>query len=247
VSTPNGENQPTPLARTKTEVLEHLLRTGEIVRTIQPPNGTLMGAFERFMAFVELDSGLIAVVKMGANPGALDAVRREVAAYELCKVLGLALVPPTVLRLHKSGDRIVEISVQLYVQGLDYAPADFTNVADEELCDAAAFELAACQIDRQDRNWGILHGGDGDHLVFFDNTWTFDLEPPDMTLPELAGWTPGTPLSSIYDWAQAQLGGPNFKLLERLLRTDALKVLEPYLTPEEIAAIARRARGENAA
>lgn len=223
-------DEPPARRRSGYEILELEMRS-KILRTI---TGKLeSGASSAYTFHVLLENGMQAVVKAATTDGAAEAVRREVASYEVAKLLGLTVVPPTVMRLHPSGDRLVKMSTQLYVHGVDHR-ADFSAVPEQEIRDAAAFELATCQIDRQVRNWGVVHDADGDQLVFYDNTWSFDLMPPDLTLPELRGWRPGTPLSMIYVYAMMRLGGPNLELLQRLLEPDATRSLEPYLTVDEI-------------
>lgn len=241
---------PLHLRRSEADVIEHELRTLEIG---PPQRGRLKKKGAQGAVSAQLANGLWVVIKVGGpDEWRTDAVNNDVATYEVAKILGLSIVPPTVLRswpesfpAWPSGEPPM-ISVRLHIEGDEIAA--FTGVSDDDLCDAAALELATCQIDRLDNNWFVTHEEGQDRIHLIDNAASFDWKHiPNETALRRAGWRPGTPRSSVYDWVQAHLSGPNFRLLERLEDSAVARKLSPYLSPQQIENMRRRARGESAA
>ncbi len=147
--------------------------------------------------------------------------RREVAAYELSKLLEWDLIPPTVLRDGPLG----EGSVQLFIEA-DFSEHYFTLYEREELHEQLVrffiFDVIANNTDRKSGH--ILIEGDS-KLWGIDNGLTFHEDPKLRTVIWDFGGTPVD--SSITE----DLG----RILDRL---DI--VFREMLTQEEIKALRRR-------
>ena len=153
--------------------------------------------------------------------------RREVAAYELSKVLGWPRVPPTVVREkapHGTG------AMQLFIDadrrhflGENRAHGDtWIRVAlFDVIINNADRKSGHCLFDRQDRVWVIDHG------------LTFHIEPKLRTV--------------IWDFAGRPLPESLCGDVERTLadveRGDLRKALEQLLSPAEVRTLKRRMRG----
>jgi hypothetical protein len=206
------------------EVVE-LLSAGELVLTGRmrwSSNATFLG---------ELEGGGLVVYKPRAGERPLwdfptgTLCQREVAAFELSRLLGWGVVPPTVLRDGPHG----EGSVQLFI---DHDPDEHYLTLRDDHADAfrlfAAFDVAANNADRKSGHcllattgevWGIDHG-----LTFHD-------EPKLRTV--------------IWDYAGERLPPEALDDLCRvaeLIRCEdaAAAPLRALLHPDEVDAVARR-------
>jgi len=150
--------------------------------------------------------------------------KREVAAYELARALGWALVPPTVRREGPLGDG----SLQLYV------PADFEQhyftlresaEHHERLKRICAFDLIANNADRKSGH--CLLGEDG-AIYAIDNGLCFHVEPKLRTV--------------IWDFGDEPVPPAVLKDLERLAARPLPPPFPELLAPAECQAVVKRAR-----
>lgn len=151
--------------------------------------------------------------------------RREIAAFELSRLLGWPIVPPTI---HRVDGPFGEGSLQQFV-ACDFTEHYFTlrdsGQHDTGLRRIAAFDLLMNNADRKGGHillgtegqlWAIDNGlsfGDGERLRTV--MWDFAAEP--------------LPLELLPD-------------IETLTRPGALEPLCAWLAPDEVAAVAARAR-----
>ena len=148
--------------------------------------------------------------------------RREVASYELSKLLGWDLVPPTIVRDGPHGIG----SLQIYVTPLaDDEGSHFWRKRDldvermvlfDHITNNADRKIGHCLRDERGKVWGIDHG------------LTFNVQPKLRTvLWQYAG-------CEISD--QLQMDLVDLQIRE----TDVRGALRPYLSPVEIEAFFRR-------
>lgn len=147
---------------------------------------------------------------------------REAAAWVLSDVLGLGIVPETIVRVDGP---LGPGSFQRFVPA-DFSEHYFTLMEDESHHDAlmtiAAFDLVANQADRKSGH--CLLGEDG-RIYAIDNGLCFHVEPKLRTVM----WDfAGAPFPAAVASALSGMSG-----LERLC---------PFLSDAEIAAIGKRAR-----
>ncbi len=149
--------------------------------------------------------------------------RREVAAYELSKLLGWDLIPPTILRDGPLG----EGSVQLFIEA-DFAEHYFTLYEREDLADQLIrffiFDVIANNTDRKSGH--ILLEGQS-KLWGIDNGLTFHEDPKLRTV--------------IWDFGGQSIDPSITEDLERILEKLEATFRE-ILSPEEIKALRRRIR-----
>lgn len=173
------------------------------------------------------ETGLEAIVKpemapdhnAGANTG---VAKREAAAYDMAKALGLPLVPPTVLRTWTG----MIVSAQLEVPGAADG-GDLALVDPAEVRAAAALDVLMDPADRLGNNWMTYDCAEcsSHHLLLIDNSWCFDWVPPS---PD----TEFDPLGSdLVSYAVDNLGGPDPAVLRSAvdsatLRTSLLRSLD---------------------
>ena len=151
--------------------------------------------------------------------------QREVAAFELSRILGWEIVPPTVARTDAP---LGEGSLQQFVDS-DFSQHYFTlrdvDTYDAELRRIATFDLLANNADRkgghvllaEDRRlWGIDHG-----LCF-------------ATGPRLR--------TVMWDYAGEPVPRDLLPAIERLTDRDALGPLAPLLDEDELDELMRRAK-----
>lgn len=126
-----------------------------------------------------LDGGVAVVGKLADEqpPGMEVVVRHEAAAWVTARVLGWShLCSATVLReleSIKTGEP-VEASVQVIWPSFEWlVPLD--RVADEELWQAAIFDVLVLQSDRAGNNWGGVGPGDVPRLKLVDHAYTHGL------------------------------------------------------------------------
>jgi uncharacterized repeat protein (TIGR03843 family) len=153
--------------------------------------------------------------------------RREVAAWLISEALGWALVPPTVFRENAPlGDG----SLQFFVEHEpDYHFFNFTPEDRQRLKPAAAFDVLINNADRKGGHFIV----DGDrHIWLIDHGICFHEDPKLRTvLWDFGGEAiPAEVCAALGDFrAQLQPG------------SELSLSLEKYLSPRELAALARRA------
>ena len=151
--------------------------------------------------------------------------KREVAAYELARALGWALVPPTVRREGPLGDG----SLQLYVPA-DFEQHYFTLREDaahrERLESICVFDLVANNADRKSGH--CLLGEDG-VIYAIDNALTFHAEPKLRTV--------------IWEFGGEPIPGDLLRDVRRFLGAGLPEPLQELLEPAEREALLVRAAG----
>ncbi|MBW3536872.1 MAG: SCO1664 family protein [Actinobacteria bacterium] len=151
--------------------------------------------------------------------------RREVAAFELARILGWEIVPPTVIR---SDAPLGEGSLQFFVNS-DFTQHYFTlrdaGKYDRELRRIATFDLLANNADRK-----------GGHILLAENgqLWGIDHGLCFASSPHLR--------TVMWDFADEPAPAELLDDIARLTEPGALKPLEPLLDPPEVDAVAERAR-----
>ena len=197
--------------------------------------GVLQGASNyTFLARLEphLPSGLMAVYKPARGESPLwdfeagTLYRREVAAYELSKVLGWPRIPPTVVR--KQAQHGIG-AVQLFIQADRRHFLDEQSAHPDRWAEVALFDVITnnadrksghCLFDAEDRVWVIDHG-----LTFHVDQklrtviWDFSGEP----LP-------------------AQFCGDVERAMIDLEKGQLAETLRDLLSPAEVRALKRRLR-----
>jgi uncharacterized repeat protein (TIGR03843 family) len=210
--------------------LESLLANGEISLTGQ----FVWGSNYTFLARVSGEGGEIAAVYKPARgerplwdfpPGTLAA--REVAAYLASRALGWDLVPPTVLRPDGPAG---PGSLQLFV---DADPErHYFTFSDEEkqrLRPVVAFDIL---INNADRKGGHVLLSPGGHIWLIDHGVCFHQDDKLRTV--------------IWDFAGERIPRELLDDIERfraglVAGGTARQGLSPYLAPEELRALERRA------
>lgn len=151
---------------------------------------------------------------------------REVAAYQVSELLGWQLVPPTIYR---DNGPLGPGSLQLYVDhDENYHFFNFTPEDRQRLRPTAIFDFITNNADRKGGH--ILKGDDG-HLWLIDHGICFHEDPKLRTV--------------IWDFAGEPLPEDLCADLQRFRETlipdhAGYAALEPYLSPREITALARR-------
>ena len=151
--------------------------------------------------------------------------RREIAAFELSRILGWEMVPPTLARPDAP---LGEGSLQLFVDS-DFTQHYFTlrdgGAHHDELRRIAVFDLLANNADRKAGH--VLLAEDG-HLWGIDHGLCFSPQHHLRTV--------------MWDFAGEPIPAPLLDDARRLTNRDALAPLEPWLDREEVDAVADRAR-----
>src|SRR6202171_341591 len=178
-------------------------------------------------------AGLLAVYKPARGESPLwdfeagTLYQREVAAYELSKVLGWPQVPPTVVREH--GPHGVG-AVQLFIDADRRHFLEEQTSRRETWAQVALFDVITnnadrksghCLFDADDKVWVIDHG------------LTFHVDPK---LRSVIWAFSGEPLP-------ADLCGDVERALRELEKGDLASALEPLLSPAEVKTLKRRLRG----
>jgi hypothetical protein len=154
--------------------------------------------------------------------------KREVAAYLVSQALNWNLVPPTVLR---ANGPYGEGSLQAYRE-LDLTRNYFVlrESAPDRLRTVAVFDLLA---NNADRKAGHVALDRANQLWLIDHGLCFHAEPKMRTVIwDYAGEQIPAPLVEAAGWLAGQLQG----------KTDLRRALGRLLSPEEIAALKRRAQ-----
>ena len=146
---------------------------------------------------------------------------REVAAYQLSETLGLHIVPFTIYRddgPHGAG------SLQQFIEyDIEYHYFNFTEEDKEKLRPVAFFDLLANNADRKGGH--VFFEEDTQKLFAIDHGICFNEEDKLRTV--------------LWDFAGEKI--PD-ELLAPLSQTDSwYNIFEPYLSPNEITALIRRA------
>ena len=150
--------------------------------------------------------------------------RREIAAFELSRLLGWEMVPPTILRPDAP---LGEGSLQLFLDS-DFAQHYFTlrdaGKHDAELRRIATFDLLANNTDRKGGH--ILLASDG-HLWGIDHGLCFS---PDHYMRTV-----------MWDYAGEPIPTELTEAIRRICDRQVLRPLEKFLDGKEVDAITARA------
>ncbi len=153
--------------------------------------------------------------------------RREVAAYLVSEALGFHFVPYTTLR--EDGPFYGEGSLQQYIEyDPEYHYFSFSQEDKERLRPVAFFDLLVNNADRKGSH--VLIEKDTDKLWVIDHGICFHEEDKLRTV--------------IWDFAGKPIPGELCGKLHTLLsgNSSLLTDLRPYLSPQEITALTRRAK-----
>lgn len=218
----------TPLPMTEADALE-LLIDSEITASKLIP----WGSNYSFAVAVETADGReqLAVYKPRAGEAPLydfpegTLYLREVASYQLSKLLGWDIVPPTVIREGPHGIGSVQLYVEPMTESADWDPRRYWGnctleierlVLFDHIANNADRKLSHCLRDTQGKVWGIDHG-----LTFNE-------------IPKLR--------TALWQFVGAEIHSDLWADLQRIsLAEQATRELfEPYLASAEIEALMRR-------
>jgi hypothetical protein len=167
---------------------EQFLKTAAIVRVENMSTG-VTAPRHVFFAPGGLAAGAVAkAIKPDGTADLYDSYRSEIAAYELDKLLGMDLVPPTVERV-LGRDRV---SAQLWVEGcVTYQTVMNRPVADVEVWTRSlrrmvVFDNLIVNIDRNEGNMLIDAAG---HVILIDHSRAFDARVKPLRMPNEKGMT----------------------------------------------------------
>ena len=152
--------------------IENALRTAPIERTTALPVGVTKSSRVFFAPGALAASATAKHLPTGRRGGFWEAYKSEIAAYELDRLLGLDMVPPTVER--RVGTDLA--SVQLWVEGcrvikdVDQSACPKPIEWAKQVCRQRAFDNLIANIDRNAGN--ILVDGEWD-LILIDHSRAF--------------------------------------------------------------------------
>jgi hypothetical protein len=191
---------------------EEFLRTATIVRFQNTDRGVTHPRHAFFAPGGLAAGAVVKTIRSGPDDSIFDSYRSEIAAYEIDKLLGLDMVPPTVERL-VSRDRV---SAQLWVEGcVPYdalkgnKPVPDPKAWERQLRRMVAFDNLIVNTDRNQSNMLIDPAG---NLVLIDHSRSFGA---------------GTPGRMPYEQAMTAIDRP---LLEKLMALDE-KTLQTHVRP----------------
>jgi hypothetical protein len=193
---------------------EQFLKTAPIVKVEDIPKG-ITEPRHVFFGPGGLAAGAVAkAIKPSGDEEFYDSYRSEIAAYELDKLLGMDMVPPTVERT-VGGSRV---SAQLWVEGcVTYRTVMSRPVPDPEawrrdIRRMIAFDNLIANVDRNEGNMLIDPAGD---LILIDHSRTFDARTQPLRMP--------------YEKTMTAIDRPFFDKLKALDRKTLLARVEPWV------------------
>jgi hypothetical protein len=152
--------------------IEDSLRNAPIERTTALPVGVTKSSRAFFAPGGPVASGTVKYLPTGRRGGFWEAYKSEIAAYELDRLLGLDMVPPTVER--RVGTDLA--SVQLWVEGcrvikdVDQSACPKPIEWAKQVCRQKVFDNLIANIDRNAGN--ILVDGEW-NIVLIDHSRAF--------------------------------------------------------------------------
>jgi hypothetical protein len=154
---------------------EEFLRTATIARLENTQRGVTNPRHAFFDPGGLAAGAVIKTVRSSPDEPFFDSYRSEIAAYELDKLLGLDMVPPTVERLVSRN----RVSAQLWVEGcvpydaLGNRPLPDPEAWQRQLRRMVAFDNLIVNVDRNQSNMLIDPAG---NLILIDHSRSFDAE-----------------------------------------------------------------------
>jgi len=152
---------------------ERFLRTAEIVEAREIPKSTTRPRHAFFAPGGLAAGAIIKAINPDLSDTHFDSHRSEIAAYELDKLLGMEMVPPTVERRY--GTDLV--SAQLWVENC----VSYKSVMDKPMRDADAWNRQLRRMIvfdnlavNRDRNAGNMLVDPAGNLILIDHSRAFD-------------------------------------------------------------------------
>jgi hypothetical protein len=200
--------------------IEEYIRTAPIVRIEEVPIGVTKPKRVFFAPGGPVESIAWKVLPPGIHRGFWDSYKGDIAAYELDKLLGMGLVPPTVERRVEGerGAAVLWLQPVRMWKDVEKEPKPNTAAWDRQVLQMKMFDNLICN---KDRNMGNLLVDPSWNMYLIDHTRAF-ITSKDLPIPMTRVYRP---------------------LWERMLALDepALKkVLGPWLGGKEIRAILER-------
>jgi hypothetical protein len=200
--------------------IEEYIRTAPIVRIEEVPIGVTKPKRAFFAPGGAVESIAWKALPPGIHRGFWDSYKGDVAAYELDKLLGMGLVPPTVERRIEGerGAAILWLQPVRMWKDVEKEPKPNTAAWDRQVIQMKMFDNLICN---KDRNMGNLLVDSSWNIYLIDHTRAF-ITSKDLPIP----------MTRVYQ-----------PLWERMLALDepALKkALGPWLGGREIRAILER-------
>jgi Phosphatidylinositol 3- and 4-kinase len=152
---------------------EQFLRTAEIVEARDIPKATTRPRHAFFAPGGLAAGAIIKAIKPDLSETHFDSYRSEIAAYELDKLLGMDMVPPTVERRYETD----LVSAQLWVENC----VSYKTVMDKPMPDADSWNRQLRRMIvfdnlavNRDRNAGNMLVDPAGNLILIDHSRAFD-------------------------------------------------------------------------
>lgn len=157
------------------EALEDYLRTAEVVKMEDIPVGVTKPRRAYLAPGGLTDRMAWKTIRPGIYSGYWESYKSEIAAYELDKLLGLEMIPPTVERRVQGdlGAAVMWVSpIKSFkdLGGPPSAPADKLAAWSRQLIRAKMFDNLICNIDPNLGNWLVDPSW---NLILIDHTRSF--------------------------------------------------------------------------
>jgi hypothetical protein len=157
------------------EALENYLRTADVVKMEDIPVGVTKPRRAYLAPGGLVDRMAWKTIRPGIHSGYWESYKSEIAAYELDKLLGLEMIPPTVERRVQGdlGAAVMWVSpIKSFkdLGGPPSAPADKLAAWSRQLIRAKMFDNLICNIDPNLGNWLVDPAW---NLILIDHTRSF--------------------------------------------------------------------------